>query len=108
MPQKNESNSPKRKLAAIMFTDIEGYTAAMQKDEKEAIHFRDKHRKIFKSANNKYGGEILQYYGDGTLSIFDSAVSAVNCGIEMQKAFLENSIDGVGPSGIPVRMSSRI
>lgn len=37
-----------RQLAAIMFTDIEGYTAMMQRDEEKAISLRDRHRKILK------------------------------------------------------------
>ncbi|MEJ2114194.1 MAG: adenylate/guanylate cyclase domain-containing protein, partial [Flavobacteriaceae bacterium] len=89
--------SPKRQLAAIMFTDIEGYTALMQDDEKNAVHIRFKHREIFNSVTKKYNGEIIQYYGDGTLSIFSSSVEAIKCGIEMQRAFQQE------PS-IPVRI----
>ena len=74
-------------LAAIMFTDIEGYTALMQEDEEQALKIRTEHREIFNSTTHKYHGEILQYYGDGTLSIFDSAINAVKCGIEMQLDF---------------------
>ncbi len=76
-----------RHLAAIMFTDIQGYTALMQEDEERAVQIRTEHRKIFKATTKKYHGEILQYYGDGTLSIFDSSISAVKCGIEMQLEF---------------------
>ena len=70
-----------------MFTDIEGYTALMQKDERKAIAYRDRHREVFDSTTKKYNGSILQYYGDGTLSTFPSAIDAVQCGIEMQLAF---------------------
>jgi len=86
-----------RQLAAIMFTDIAGYTALMQQNEKSAIQAREKHRHVFNSVTEKYNGRILQYYGDGTLSIFNSAVDAVECGIEMQLAFLKE------PS-IPIRI----
>ena len=86
-----------RQLAAIMFTDIAGYTALMQQHEKKAIETREKHRRIFNSSTQKYDGRILQYYGDGTLSIFNSAIAAVKCAIEMQKAFLKEP-------AIPVRI----
>ena len=76
-----------RQLAAIMFTDIEGYTALMQADEERAIKHRERHRLIFESLTEKYKGRILQYYGDGTLSIFDSAIDAVLCAVEMQRKF---------------------
>jgi len=86
-----------RKLAAIMFTDIAGYTALMQKSEQSALETRSRHRAIFEPTTAKYGGQIIQYYGDGTLSIFDSTVAAVNCGIEMQHQFMEDP-------AIPVRV----
>ncbi|MCP3928126.1 MAG: hypothetical protein GY705_03390 [Bacteroidetes bacterium] len=86
-----------RQLVAIMFTDIQGYTALMQQNEKKAIQVRDKHRRIFNSITEKHKGRILQYYGDGTLSIFDSAIEAVKCGIEMQ-------IDFQKDPAIPVRI----
>ncbi len=89
--------STKRQLAAIMFTDIQGYTALMQQNEKKALQVRDKHRHIFNSATKNHQGKVLQYYGDGTLSVFDSAIDAVECGIEMQLGFLKD------PS-IPVRI----
>lgn len=78
---------PTHQLAAIMFTDIEGYTALMQQDETKAIAYRNRHREVFNSTTEKYNGKILQYYGDGTLSTFHSAIDAVRCGIEMQRAF---------------------
>ena len=83
----NASTSQTHQLAAIMFTDIEGYTALMQKDEQKAIELRNRHREVFNSYTKKYSGRILQYYGDGTLSTFSSAIDAVKCGIEMQLAF---------------------
>ena len=85
------------RLAAIMFTDIEGYTALMQKDEDKALEFINRHREVFNSITSKYGGRILQFYGDGTLSTFESAIDAVNCGIEMQMSFKLNPM-------IPVRI----
>ena len=93
--------SQNRQLAAIMFTDIEGYTALMQHDEKNAIQIRYKHREIFNSVTEKYKGEIIQYYGDGTLSIFRSSVEAIKCGIEMQRAFLKEP-------AIPVRIGVHV
>ena len=89
--------SQTRQLAAIMFTDIEGYTALMQQNEEQAIQARDKHRQIFNSITEKHRGRILQYYGDGTLSIFNSAIDAVKCGIEMQLDFQKDP-------AIPVRI----
>ncbi|MBC8484832.1 MAG: adenylate/guanylate cyclase domain-containing protein [Ignavibacteria bacterium] len=74
-----------RILAAIMFTDMVGYTALTQEDEKKSKEFRDRHREVLQNCTKKHNGKTLQYWGDGTLTIFDSAVEAVNCAIEIQR-----------------------
>ncbi len=76
-----------RSLAAIMFTDISGYTALMQENESAAAAMRQRHREVFEKYHKRFNGEILQYYGDGTLSTFKSAVEAVECAISMQQQF---------------------
>ena len=80
-----------RKLAAILFTDIVGYTATMQKDEAAAFKIRQRHREVFEQMHAVYHGEIIQYYGDGTLSIFNSAVEAVECAINIQRQLKEGN-----------------
>ena len=93
--------SQHRQLNAIMFTDIEGYTSLMQHDEKEAVLIRRKHREIFDTVTEKYRGELIQYFGDGTLSVFRSSVEAVKCGIELQRAFQKEPT-------IPVRIGIHV
>ena len=78
----------KRFLAAVMFTDIVGYTAIMQNDESRAKELRDKHRDVLFKYIDEYAGRIIQYYGDGTLSTFPSAVESVRCAIKIQKELL--------------------
>jgi len=78
-----------RQLAAIMFTDIVEYTALMQGNEKLAISARTRHREVFQRQHKLYQGEIIQYYGDGTLSVFKSAIEAVTCAIKIQRLLQE-------------------
>jgi TolB-like protein/class 3 adenylate cyclase len=117
MPEKG-----KRQLAAIMFADMVGYTSLMQEDEEGARLQRDKHRAILTSAVDKHHGEVLQYYGDGTLSIFGSAVEAVQCAVEVQLAVADEPMiplrigvhtgdivhDDEGVYGDGVNLASRI
>jgi len=74
-----------RMLAAIMFTDMVGYTALMKENEKRAKILRDKHRSVLEKLILEHRGQILQYYGDGTLSIFGSAIEAAVCGAKIQQ-----------------------
>jgi adenylate cyclase len=90
-----------RILSAIMFTDIVGYTALMQRDEKKAKKIRDRHRQVLEKLILEHQGKIVQYYGDGTLSIFASAVESVKCAIEIQREFKKEP-------KIPVRIGLHI
>lgn len=77
-------------LAAIMFTDMVGYTALMQENERKAKILRDKHRVVLDRLILEHRGQILQYYGDGTLSIFGSAIEAAVCGAKIQQELQSN------------------
>ena len=87
-----------RQLAAVMFTDIVGYTSLMEADEEVAIKVRARHRKVFRQQHETHQGEIIQYYGDGALSIFKSAIEAVHCAIGIQRLLKE------GDPVVPVRV----
>ncbi|MBX2841405.1 MAG: helix-turn-helix domain-containing protein [Flammeovirgaceae bacterium] len=93
-----------RQLAAVMFTDIVGYTALMQQDETKALKVRKKHRSVFQKQHELHHGKIIQYYGDGTLSVFKSAIEATNCAIAIQKLLQEED----GTDAIPLRIGLHI
>src|SRR5689334_21515332 len=88
-------------LAAILYTDIEGYTAIMQQDEQRAISLKDRHRKVLQTKHEEFNGKIVQFYGDGTLSIFQSAIEAVQCALSMQLLFRQDI-------QVPVRMGLHV
>jgi class 3 adenylate cyclase/tetratricopeptide (TPR) repeat protein len=80
-----------RKLAAIMFTDIVGYSALMSENESSALRVLDTTREIIKEALLQFNGEFVKEIGDGTLSIFQSSWDAVSCAIEIQRALSKES-----------------
>jgi TolB-like protein/class 3 adenylate cyclase/Flp pilus assembly protein TadD len=80
-----ETSSQLRKLVAIMFADMTGFTAMMQEDEAKAKILRNRQQQTLENLIPGHNGTIVQFFGDGTLSIFDSAIDAVKCGIEIQK-----------------------
>jgi class 3 adenylate cyclase/TolB-like protein len=73
-----------RQLAAIMFTDIVGYTALMGKDEQQAITLLHDNRVIHENSITNHNGKLLKEMGDGILAQFNSALDAVQCAIEIQ------------------------
>ena len=87
---------PSHRLAAIMFTDIVGYTALMGVDQDAALKLLSKNRAIHKSIINRYNGDWLKEMGDGTLASFNTSSEAIRCaGVILDKAKEENiSRDG--------------
>ena len=75
-----------RKLAAIMFTDIVGYTSLMGDDEQMAMQVLRKNRRIHKSIIKKHQGKWLKEMGDGTLASFTTTSDAVYCAGEIMDA----------------------
>src|SRR5439155_11356830 len=71
--------SQTRQLAAIMFTDIVGYTALMGDDEQSAFELLDKNRLLQKPFVEQYGGKWIKELGDGVLATFSTVTDAVNC-----------------------------
>ena len=74
-----------KKLAAIMFTDIVGYTALMGSDEDKAFEVLRKSRDIHIKSINQFNGKLIKEMGDGMLAQFDTAIDSVLCAIEIQK-----------------------
>lgn len=81
-----------RRLAAVMFTDIVGYTVLMSKDELQAFRMLDINREIHNSTINQFKGVLIKEMGDGILSRFNSAFDAVRCAIEIRKKALTADI----------------
>ncbi len=77
--------SQSRQLAAIMFTDIVGYTALMGKDSNKALELVRISKEIQKPLVEKHHGQWLKEMGDGALAKFNTALDAVNCSIAIQE-----------------------
>jgi class 3 adenylate cyclase len=105
-----------------MFTDVAGYTALMQQDEEAARDARLRHREAVEAAVSEHGGDLIQFLGDGSLSIFPSAVEAVTAGMRIQQRLQsepalplrvgihqgEIAYDDQGAYGDSVNVASRI
>ena len=80
------------KLAAIMFTDIVGYTALMGLDEDRAFAVLRNNQDIHKTIIKDFNGTLIKEIGDGMLISFPLASEAVKCAIEIQKACKKQDI----------------
>src|ERR1700758_356960 len=90
-PPDTQATAPRRELAAIMFSDIAGYTAMMARDEQEGLEARNRHRELLRTILPRFNGRMLGDLGDGALSTFHSAIDAVNCARALQAATGNNA-----------------
>jgi len=91
------SESPNRKLIAIMFADIAGYTDMMQKNEEKALSAVAHFERIIETTISSFKGKVVNYLGDGCLMTFQSSTDAVAAAIVMQEQFMFDDL-------IPVRI----
>lgn len=93
-----------RKLMAIMFTDIHGYSRMMQMNENETLHLLEEHNSLLFPIIEKNGGKIIKTVGDAILAVFDSCLSSIHAAIQIQEALAEKASSSKGGSVLRVRI----
>lgn len=83
---RNALPEPTRRLAAILFTDIAGYTALAARDERKAFNLLRQPRSVLQPVVKEYYGHWLKEVGDGVLISFNSSTQAVKCAIRIQES----------------------
>jgi adenylate cyclase len=97
-----------RRLAAIMLTDMVGYTALGQRDEQLSIALVEKQRTIIRPIFDKHGGREVKTIGDAFLVEFESALEAVRCAYEIQRSLHELGSESPVENKIALRIGVHI
>jgi class 3 adenylate cyclase len=101
---KSRSGGEQGKLAAIMFTDMVGFSALAQRDEELALELLEEHRALMRPAFLKHQGQEVKTIGDGFLIEFASAVAAVNCAVELQEELARRNLGATSERQLQVRI----
>ena len=80
------------KLAAIVFTDIVGYTKRMEADEEATMLLLERQREIIFPLVQEFDGEVIKEIGDGLLIMFNSANKAVRFSIAVQERLKDEEL----------------
>ena len=92
-----------RRLAAIMFTDTVGYTAATQADEARTLDTLRQQEELVRPLFASHHGREIKFTGDGFLVEFDSALKATQCAVDIQRGIYErNARAGFAPFQIRI------
>jgi TolB-like protein/class 3 adenylate cyclase/Flp pilus assembly protein TadD len=102
------AEAPDRKLAAIMFTDMVGYSALAQRDDDLALDLLEEHRRVLRKIFPRFHGIEIKTIGDGFLVEFHSALKAVQCAIEIQRALAKRNHDVPPDRRVEIRIGIHI
>ncbi|MDH5591188.1 MAG: adenylate/guanylate cyclase domain-containing protein [Gemmatimonadota bacterium] len=91
-----------RRLAAVWFADIVGYTALSSRDEDAALTLVDTLQQAARNAVDEVGGRIVKFSGDGVLAVFDSVDAAAQSALALQKLYQAASASVSASAGIRV------
>ena len=83
----------KRKLAAILRADVEGYSRLMDDDEEATVRTLTSYRNAITDLVQQFRGRVVDAPGDNLLAEFTSVVDAVNCAVEIQRDLAERNAD---------------
>ncbi|MDH3886596.1 MAG: hypothetical protein OET63_20425, partial [Desulfobacterales bacterium] len=83
----------KRKLAAILSADVEGYSRLMDDDEEATVRTLTSYRNAITDLVQQYRGRVVDAPGDNLLAEFTSVVDAVNCAVEIQRDLAERNTE---------------
>ena len=97
-----------RKLAAIMFTDLVGYSALSQKNEALALELLEEHRQLLRPLFSQHNGTEIKTIGDAFLVEFASAVEAAHCAIAIQKMLVEHNASATAERHIMLRIGLHV
>jgi TolB-like protein/class 3 adenylate cyclase/lipopolysaccharide biosynthesis regulator YciM len=100
----SSDTAKERRLSAVMFTDMVGYSALTQKNESLAVELLEEHRIILRSLFGKYHGQEIDTVGDAFFVEFTNALEAVHCAIAIQQKLYERCQDFPRERWINVRI----
>ena len=82
----------KRRLSAVWFADIVGYTELSARDEDGALAVVDELQRLARDAVEPRGGRIVKFVGDAALTVFDSTDTALKAALALQESFSASDV----------------
>jgi adenylate cyclase len=97
-------SSEQRKLAAVMFTDIVGYSSLTQRNEQLAMELLEEHRRILRPIITRHNGREVKTMGDAFLIEFESALEATQCAMDIQNSLHDRNQQSTAEKRVHLRI----
>jgi TolB-like protein/class 3 adenylate cyclase len=91
-----------------MFTDMVGYSALAQRDDKVALELLEEHRRLLRGIFPRFHGTEIKTIGDAFLVEFGSALEAAQCAIEIQRTLAKRNHDVTSDRRIELKIGIHI
>lgn len=91
-----------------MFTDMVGYSALSQRDDKLALELLEQHRQLLREIFPRFNGTEIKTIGDAFLIEFQSALEAAQCAIEIQRTLAKRNHDVTAERRIELKIGIHI
>lgn len=104
----NSNDEPQRRLAALMFTDMVGFSALVHANEGKAKEVVDDMYRIVRESVQRFSGREMDTAGDGFFIEFASAVSAIECAYEIQARIHEHNLASPRERNFQIRIGLHI
>jgi len=97
-----------RRLSALMLTDIVGYTAKVQANEQLALELLEEHNHLLTAILTRNNGQLVKNTGDGFLVVFQSALNAARCAVDIQTALHERNLTSPEARRVQIRVGLHV
>ncbi len=101
-------STKQRRLAAVFFSDVKGFSSQMDADEEGTMDRLHRHNEVMRGHIDAHQGRVVKTVGDAFMAEFSSSVAAVACALDCQRTFATRNEEESAEDAIEVRIGVHV